>query len=717
MYIAHKKGEATFQTVSEHLHNVARLAARFAAPLSAGECAFCCGMLHDLGKYSEEFRHRILDNGPRVDHSTAGAQALCGVMKNGLARLMAYCIAGHHSGLPDGGSSSDTAAAPTLMGRLKKVVPDYASGLQEVSIPSVLPKNPPPLSPVNGGFTMAFFTRMLYSCLVDADFLDTEAFMADQPPQRGMGEPLSDLWQKLARHLQTFYPPKTSLNQKRCDILDDCQRAAEEAPGLFSLTVPTGGGKTLSSLAFALKHAIQHGLQRVIYVIPYTSIIEQTAQVFRDILGDENVLEHHSNVCFRQREEDEVTPAELASENWDAPVVVTTNVQFFESLFSNRSSRCRKLHNIARSVVIFDEAQMLPRDYLLPCVGAITELCVNCGCTAILCTATQPALDPFFPDSCRPREICQNTDALYRFFRRTQLLSVGERTDAQLAAGLAEAPQVLCIVNSRAQAQNLYQLLPPEGRFHLSTLLYPNHRKRILKAVRKRLKEGLPCRVVSTSLIEAGVDVDFPLVYRSEAGLDSDIQAAGRCNREGKRPLEESLVKLFVPEERYRKHLPAALRTPLEVARLVAARQEDLASSRAIHDYFSQLFYLQRPMLDRKGILPSFERGARNLLFPFAQVAAEFHLIESPTQTILIPLEEEAAQLAEDLQLGFFSRERLRRAGLYSVNVYQNQFRALWDSGKLELLADGLYLLRELDCYSEEMGLTANVETGDAIFA
>ena len=214
----------------------------------------------------------------------------------------------------------------------------------------------------------------LYSFLVDADFVDTDVFMADQPPQRGMGEPLPDLWQKLSQHLQTFYPPKTPLNQQRCDILDDCQRAAEEAPGLFSLTVPTGGGKTLSSLAFALKHAIQNGLQRVIYVIPYTSIIEPTAQVFRDILGDENVLEHHSNVCFRQREEDEVTPAELASENWDAPVVVTTNVQFFESLFSNRSSRCRKLHNIARSVIIFDEAQMLSLIHILPQEGVLPQL-------------------------------------------------------------------------------------------------------------------------------------------------------------------------------------------------------------------------------------------------------------------------------------------------------------------------------------------------------
>lgn len=307
--------------------------------------------------------------------------------------------------------------------------------------------------------------------------------------------------------------------------------------------MPTGGGKTVASLAFALKHAVEHNMDRVIYVIPYTSIIEQNAQIFREILGDDNVLENHCNVDYEGTEE--FRPMQLASENWDKPVVVTTNVQFFESLFSNKSSKCRKLHNIANSVIIFDEAQMLPIDYLTPCLSMIQELVENYGTSVVLCTATQPALDDFFVSKEQIVELCPRLGEQFRFFERVTYQNIGSISKEGITELLAKEQSVLCIVNTRKDAQELYHSLQGGGVYHLSTSMYPKHRKRVLKCVKERLSTKKKCILISTSLVEAGVDLDFSCVYREIAGIDSMIQAAGRCNREGKRTVEESKVYIF----------------------------------------------------------------------------------------------------------------------------------------------------------------------------
>ena len=347
--------------------------------------------MHDIGKYSRAFQRRLEGARQRVDHSTAGAKELIHLFgstpEKPLAELLAYCVAGHHTGLPDGGSPIDVGESGTLQARLKSNLEDYSVYQTEVDLTKLPLPRRLAIQPIKGhqgrqllGFSSAFLARMVYSALVDADFQDTETYFQSGAQPRGGHESIEQLRGKLDKYLEKFDQPQNDLNRKRTATLRDCLDKAAKKPGFFTLTIPTGGGKTLSSMAFALKHASQHGLKRIIYVIPFTSIIEQNAAVFKEALGDGNLLEHHSNFDWEQQRKaagetpddltnDDLAKLKLAAENWDIPVVATTNVQFFKSLFANRSSRCRKVHNLAKSVVIFDEAQMLPRRYSIrPCM-------------------------------------------------------------------------------------------------------------------------------------------------------------------------------------------------------------------------------------------------------------------------------------------------------------------------------------------------------------
>lgn len=671
------------------------------------------GQAHDIGKYSELFQRRIRKEDVAADHSTAGAQQTAAI----LGPPAAYCIAGHHGGLPDGGARTDIPGQPTLCGRLKKQVPPYDAFSAEVSLSPVQPQLP--LVMGRGGFTVSFWTRMLYSCLVDADHLDTEAFMQGATPPRGRVLETDGLLDRLEAYIKPWWDAKTALNHSRCEILRACLDAGALPPGLFTLTVPTGGGKTVSSLAFALRHAKAHGKRRIIYVIPFTSIIEQTADEFRRILGDENVLEHHSNVDYDDNEDfdEEARRKKLATENWDMPVIVTTAVQFFESLFACKPSRCRKLHNLADSVIIFDEAQTIPLPYLKPCVRAIAELTVNYGASCVLCTATQPALEPLFREvspALTFREITPPVDL--SVFRRVTYSQAGRLSDQELAGRLNGHTQVLCIVGTRKQAQSVYDLLDEVGSFHLSTLMTPNHRRRVLAEIRQRLLNEKPCRVISTSLIEAGVDVDFPVVYRAEAGLDSEIQAAGRCNRNGKNSAERSLVYLFQPEEKYTAQLPHAMKRPLEVARQVTRDCAALDAPETIRKYFTTLYQYAGPMLDQKGIVADLEAGAQNGSYPFRSVGESFRLIESNTRTVLIPWSEDAKTLADRLRKGERSRALLRQAARESVNIYPPHFEALNARGALEILDEHISILTDMTLYSEQTGLALLADSGTGIF-
>lgn len=710
-YLAHIEREhlqtERRQTLREHLNETARLAKGFAAAFGAASMSETIGLMHDIGKYQHAFQRRIRGEAIRVDHSTPGAQEI----SKTAGYIGAYCVAGHHGGLPDGGTKADAPQEATLYARLsREKVQDIAAYRDEVVLPTMERPTMQPLG--EGGFSVSFFIRMLYSCLVDADYLDTERFMTDGNVKRGGYEPLSVLRERLKKHTDAFFPPQGELNATRCRILRACEAAGRNPRGLYTLTVPTGGGKTLSSLAFALEHAVAHGMERVIYVIPYTSIIEQTAGVFRRILGDENVLEHHSGYEYDDHGE-EADPKRLAAENWDAPVIVTTNVQFFQSLFAAKPSRCRKLHHIANSVVIFDEAQMLPQPYLLPCVRAIGELAANYRATCVLCTATQPSLGKLLPNGMVLREICPNAEELYTFFRRVRYEHLGELTDDQLVERLDGHKQVLCIVSTRKQAQAVYRRMAGEGCYHLSTLMYPAHRARTLDIIRARLKQGLSCRVIATSLVEAGVDVDFPAVYRAEAGLDSEIQAGGRCNREGRRTPEDSVVYLFKPDAAYR--LPAALRLPTEVGAMVARQVEDIASPEAIKAYFDELHALKGSALDAAQIVERFEQGLRSMSFPFKRIADEFRIIDQETHSVLIPMED-GEFIAAQLMKGMRSRGLMRQAGRYSVSVYPRHAMALNAAGALCSLDGGLYVLTDSSLYDETTGLTLAVEMGEGRF-
>lgn len=715
-FYAHISEDGRTQTVSEHLEGTARLSAEFAAAFEEKQMGYLLGLAHDIGKYTAGFQRR-LQGGPKVDHSSAGMFELMKLSQFGAA----FCVAGHHGGIPDGGGQGDSHESGTFMGRRNKVlagkIEDYSKFHEAVALPKV---------PLKAGFgenllADCFWVRMLFSCLVDADYLDTERFMegnreTSEQDKSGWANPadMEELERRLQEYISGWFPPKNLLNEMRCGILEECiRKGQQEKPGLFSLTVPTGGGKTVASLAFAIHHAKAQGKKRIIYVIPYTSIIEQTADVFRKILGEEYILEHHSGVLYE--DEGGVTEETLrkikAVENWDMPVIVTTAVQFFESMYSNRPSKCRKLHNMADSVIVFDEAQMLPIPYLRPCVHGIAQLVERYHATAVLCTATQPALERIFKQflpECSAVELCPARYRKNDIFRRVTFVRAGKLTWEALGEALREHRQVLCIVNSRKNAGQVYQLLDREGAFHLSTLMYPEHRRGVLAEIRRRLKAGEVCRVVATSLIEAGVDVDFPAVYREEAGLDSILQAAGRCNREGKRSGAESIVTIFQAENRP----PQLFAIPIGAARSVLMHREDIASEEAIHEYFVELLDLQgEDAQDRKQILKRLQGGD----FPFQSVAEDFKLIENDGETIYIPTERNR-DLISRLRQGERSRALFRELGQYGVSVYRQHFDALYQAGDLELLDEEAVILVNENLYSAETGLSLEADYGKALF-
>lgn len=722
------------ESVADHLREVAEMAAEFARPFGAEEWAYAAGMAHDVGKYSVEFQDRILRGGHKVDHSTAGAALL----DRKKLRLLSYCVAGHHAGLPDGGTSADCSDEPTLRGRLRRAedggIPDYAACESDVDLGCPRGPNIKPLSGKreDAAYTLSFLTRMVFSCLVDADFLCTERFMRGVPRPSLSEEGLDDLLARLERKVSAFYPPKTDLNRTRCDILDACVRAASGEAGFFSLTVPTGGGKTYASLLFALKHARRSGkaMRRVIYAIPYTSIIEQNSQVFREVLGERNVLEHHANFDFDYDEEKETgEPNSIrralrrASENWEAPIVVTTNVQLFESLYAGKTSRCRKLHNIAGSVIVLDETQMIPTKQVRPCLRALMELVANYGCSVVLCTATQPAFNGMLEEKgFEVREVAPCPQELYERLRRVSYRLENSLSDDELAARMLDCDQVLCIVNNRKQARRIHELLGGEDSFHLTTLMHPAHRERVLAKIRLRLADGKPCRVVATSLIEAGVDVDFPVVYRALAGIDSMVQAAGRCNREGRKPACDSVVHLFESADEYA--LPADTAQKAQIARSVIAEAErgleggscDVGSLEMIEAYFSRLYDLRSDNLDASHALEGMEGfSLKSLSIPFRCVAENFRMIEEGSHAVVIP-DSEIEREIRAVKEGFATRATLRRISRCTVGVYDADLKALLRGGKVEPLADNLYVLIDATGYSEQRGLDLRVAEGEGVF-
>jgi len=699
------------------------------------------GKWHDLGKFSDDFQDYLLKAGGaladahqseirgKVDHSTAGAQHAVNVLKPPLGHLLAYPIAGHHSGLLD----HNTGQTGCLRARLSKKTPGWQHNVPEsllncgsVAFPKLNGENLAEIA-----LRYAFAARVLFSCLVDADFLATEAFMNSE--QSAMRPALNVSFAKLDDFVtgqldHCFDDADNEVARARADVLAACRGAAPGAPGFYSLTVPTGGGKTLSSLAFALRHAAKNKQQRVIYAIPFTSIIEQNARVFCGILEgfgigvDDLILEHHSNFDL----DSETTRSRLASENWDAPIVVTTNVQLFESLFANRTSRCRKLHRVANSVIVLDEVQTLPIELLTPCLSALKILVKDYGCTVVLCSATQPAIEyrhgEFEQGISDVTPIIDDAPALYHRLKRVSVGDAGRLDCAQLAQRLRSENQVLAIVNTRKHAAELFAAVSEyvdEGCFHLSAAMTPEHRSERLSKIRSRLHSGQSCRVVSTQLIEAGVDVDFPVVYRSLSGLDSIAQAAGRCNREGRRTCGHTWVFCPDPNEHPipRGFLGRAANTALEVMDL--GKYPDLLSLDAIRHYFQLHYWQHKDEMDKHDILDGFcLNGADNaqpFVFNYASVAESFRFINTPQRPVIIPRCEQSRSLVEKLRqtdrLGLWPpRDVTRRLQRFSVGVRQRDWQQALGQ-ELELLHGQYAVLTTVELnYSNELGLQLDAE-------
>lgn len=727
-----RSDQSDWQPLNEHLFNVGELAQNFASAFGAGELAMVAGRLHDLGKYTQKFQQRLCGNAGRVDHSTHGAKIALERFGD-VGQLLAYDIAGHHAGLANG---TGTGERTSLSGRLAdQHLPTLdAAWEREINLPPRL--NAPDGFKLYGNtnqqkkarypFQLAFLTRMLFSCLVDADFLDTERFytrVAKRPNFRDTepAPPLADLRKQLDRYLGQFTSNGT-VNQIRAEVLRHVRAQAGQAPGLFSLTVPTGGGKTLTSLAFGLDHAIQHGLQRVIFVIPFTSIVEQNAAVFREALGPLGhaaVLEHHSAFIQQPPKDDpEKYQAQeklhLAMENWDAPIVVTTAVQFFESLFAARPSQCRKLHNIASSVVVLDEAQTMPLQVLRPCVAAIDELARNYRTSIVLCTATQPVLEvPDFEGGLTGvRELAPEPARLFSQLKRVQVRHIGIVNNDQLIAMMRERTQVLCIVNNRRHARAVYRALADTpGARHLTTLMCAKHRSAVLAEVRKLLKNDEPCCLVSTSLIEAGVDVDFPTVLRAEAGLDSIAQAAGRCNREGRARPQDSELLIFATENDDWAP-PTELLQYAQAAREVLRQvKDDPLSPEAIEKYFAQLYWQrgdqQLDVHDLLGLL----RDSKASTLPMETLAAKFRMIDNMQMPVIVPYDDHAKALLKRLELSAGCGGLARQLQPYLVPVPRQGFDALYKAGAVIPVAPGKWedqfmMLAHEGLYNPRFGLS-----------
>ncbi|SKA78233.1 CRISPR-associated helicase, Cas3 family [Caloramator quimbayensis] len=705
IYYAHskeEKGEECYQRLEEHLSNTADLASKFASSFNSQKLAYIIGKYHDIGKYSSEFQKKLRGENIKVDHSTAGAQLAYNLYGEIIGKIIAYCIAGHHAGLIDYGTSVKNN---TLESRLKKSIYDYSSYKKEIEILKFDEKLSLKIDNINSFFSIAFFTKMLYSCLVDADFIDTEKFMSDGKVDRNIGDSLGILYTKLFAHLETLKNSKGYINIKRNEILKQCIEKADNNNGIYSLTVPTGGGKTKSSLAFALKHALKNNMNRIIYVIPYTSIIEQNAAVFKEILGKDNVLEHHSNFIFDEKDdcEDDINyKLKLSAENWDIPVVVTTNVQFYESLFSNKPSKCRKIHNISNSVIIIDEAQMIPHEYLKPCIVSLYELTKNYNCTVVLCTATQPTFNDVVK-GIEIKEIIDSPQKLFNDFKRVNVIKKREVSDDSLSQELLNHKQVLCIVNTRKHAKKLYEKMKWDNTYHLSSLMCPIHRSNVLKEIKEKLLNGSECRVVSTQLIEAGVDIDFPTVYREISGIDSIAQSAGRCNREGK--IEKGEVFVFSSTEDYSRISGWLNRTKV-AGEMTLRKYEDILSIDAINFYFKQLYDMEKiKKFDYKDIMKCFEERVGELKFEFATASDNFKIIDDNTYSVVIPFDENALKIIESVKFSKHPKLLLRKLQQYTVSIYESEYKALLDIGAIEDVGGLFYLLKDKKRYDDKEGL------------
>ena len=729
-YYAHTREDGERQTVKAHLTGVSEKAEKFSVDLLK-PIAKKASLYHDIGKYALNFQKRLDNDKVKFSHAACGALEYKKFAdKNDcFAPLMEYCIAGHHTGLMDGGTVADSSDSPTLSGTLKREneytgESDYSAYATEIEFATLTQEERTPLynellsakDPTELIERYAFFTKYVFSCLTDADFLDTEIF-CNKNVERGMSGDFKMALDKLNRELSDM-PSNTPLRQARSRIQQQAFDNSVNKSHISILDMPTGSGKTLCSL----KLALESGKKRIIYVIPYTSIIEQTANKFEKMFGDVlHVLQHHSNYSYDGNTEEEKKTAEKLKktcENWDAPLIITTSVQFFQSIYHYKGSALRKLHNLRDSVIVFDEIHLIPTELLRPCLKAVGYITKYLNSEALFLSATMPdyskLFDKFLPDVNYNKLVTDRTN--FKYFKKCEYKDMGRTTLETIAENASRCKNALIVVNTKKTAAELYYLVQGE-KYHLSANMTPAHRSRVIEVVRKKLENGEHITVVSTSLVEAGVDLDFNTVFRQLSGLDSILQAGGRCNREGKD--DKGYVYVFDIDETYRKGSDLAMR--INKTKGLLEKYQDITSYDCIKEYYDGIFDFNQSRIAENSIAKyneqsnSFDRQGLMSPYsiPFRSYAMQFEYISADTISIVIddPNDQTCHELVETLRNGDMSVRRALQKS--SVSVYMNVFKDLYSQGVLNDHGTGIFILENQSYYNNETGLTTEAAMQD----
>ena len=719
-YIAHvREASGEIQPVREHSLNTAKLCQEYGVP-DWKDFLYVLGLLHDVGKYQPAFQRRIRGEAVRVEHSLCGALAAQEKYPMPASLMLAYCIAGHHGGLPDGGFANDTEEQPTLQGRLKRQVEGFGEYQSELDLPELdVPKWTQLLIGDCGKQVdrlvdkFAFLTRYAFSCLVDADSSDTAAFCREGTLPRSLKGNFSVCLEKINHRLQSFVC-HTPLQKARLCLQEQAFRRAGERAEIYLLNMPTGSGKTLASVKIALERALAEGKKRIIYVIPYNSIIDQTAEVLENLFGEDlEILRHQSTFSYEEEEngtEDYREAAKTAAENWDAPFIITTAVQFFESVYSNKRGKLRKLHNMADSILVFDEAHTMPSQYLQPCLQAVSYIVRYLHSQALFLTATMPDFPRLLQEYALPdtqvRHLITDT-GIFSIFQKCQYSYLGEVDPHSLLEKSAAYPSSLIIVNRKATARALYQECSGK-KFHLSTYMTGMDRQRVLQDIRRELDQlaqdfphlqDVPAErritVISTSLIEAGVDLDVYTVFRETAGLDSILQAGGRCNREGKRKRADVFVFDFL-EASGRK----AIDEKTSLTKGLLQKYADISEPACIAEYYDRLFR-QKSEEIQKNTMHQMCVDIRSI--PFRQYAEQFSMIDSRTVSLVVPQDEKSRALVEQLQ--FAKSANVRQLQNYTCTLYPKELEDLLHQHAADDYGTGIYCLTNMDYYHEDTGI------------
>lgn len=721
--IAHKSKDGREQSLQEHSQNVSRMAVSFAAPFGGEKLAERIGLSHDAGKNTMGFQQYIRNPGKYAK----SPHAVIGATLNGIAGDFpsAVIVEGHHSGLHNMcDTRSNLNAALAERGQDVVKAQEYFS-TDAISQTTVFPE----FARKNRVLGQFSFIKMEFSCLTDADYQDTERFMHGYSPRSYDYDSFSDIYDMFRKHIQPWIDkdnkmvkendqPLTKdeeINHMRTQMMLQCLDAGSNSRkgDIRTLSIPTGGSKTLSSFAYAIAAAKKDtSIKRIIVVIPFNTITTQTASVLRGIVGEKNILENHSGFDFEDSKQGKLL--QYASENWDIPIVVTTNVQFFESFFSNKPAKSRKLHNIADSVIIFDEVQQLPVKYLKPCIKCIESLAANFGARIVLSTATQPTLEPYF-ETIKPREIIDDSENYVKPFRRCSIENIGTVTAKNLTERIQKHKQCLCVVNEKEEAKAIYTAIE-NGRcknlYCLTTDITPYDREKLLRQIRQNLKDDEPCIVISTSLIESGVDVDFPYGYRELYGLDSILQTAGRVNRNGLRDCGNSTLFVFDgPQEEYRALRNGTSRSCNEsdnkksITRGILQKY-DVDSPKAIHEYFSRLYGYKGDGLDKFDIV----KMASSKLIPFQDISQKFKIIDEDTVTVIISQTAEASELVGKIRNQTATKDDIRKVGKYAVSVRRSRYDKYLAASTEVLTTKVCNDVEEPDiCSLVDMGLYTNI--------